>query len=213
MLHWKFWITLKGRKGSSYCPGSRPEALRGWILCHSHTGSKSPNQTLSFYSWSNTISIPLFHSGWFLTGPEVSTSIVEILVKRRNWLSLPSFGYFLPPFLSQSKKNGVLGWLQTVSPSTAFPFLSSWQESRVIRGPSPSWGVKGLCSACRWMANGLSWVVSMKGSHNLILKWKPWVKLSSLFHQAHQGLPFPLWKLYFMQCISNPSVTSISSSG
>lgn len=59
-------------------------------------------------------------------------------------------------------------------------------------------------------ANGLSWVVSMKVSHNLILKWKPWVKLLSLFHQAHQGLPFPLWKLYFMQCISNPSVTSIS---
>lgn len=32
----------------------------------------------------------------------------------------------------------------------------------MIMGPSLSGGVKGLCSACRWMANGLSWVVSMK---------------------------------------------------
>lgn len=40
------------------------------------------------------------------------------------------------------------------------------------------------------------------------------MKLLSHFQQSHQGVPLspPLWELYFMLCISNPGVTSISGS-
>lgn len=48
LLNWEFWVALKGKKGSSYCPWSRPEARRGWTMCHSHKDSKSPNEDRVF---------------------------------------------------------------------------------------------------------------------------------------------------------------------
>lgn len=138
-----------------------------------------------------------------------------MLVRRRRdsrWLLLPSFGCFLLlPFISPSEKNVFCSWSGFSKPLRLLLSLPSPPSRNAgDYGSSLSWGVKGLRGACRWQANGLGWVVSMKVSHNLILKWKPWVKLLSLFHQAHQGLPFPLWKLYFTPCFSNPSVASIN---
>lgn len=81
---------------------------------------------------------------------------------------------FLLPFLSPSKKNVFCsqdGFRQPLHLLLFLPLLLA--GIGVIMRPPLRQGVKGLYSACRWMANGLSWVVSMKVSHNLILKCKP----------------------------------------
>ena len=142
-----------------------------------HTDVRAKSRTQSPYSCSSTVSIPLFRSQGFSVAPK------SVLRSWRCWwrekkfmlvcFLLPVDVFFFPCSPHPRRMSFVLGMaLGSLSVCCfAFPLLPA--GIRVIMGPSLRRGVKGLRSACRWMANGLGWVVSMKVSHNLILKCKP----------------------------------------